>query len=332
MKHLSTLVFALLFWGSLTAQHEPIQPYEELGIKVKVLTLSNGKYQESFPNDTLQRIGSVLFDRVTGEVVSVIISDTLYGEYDLKPEVASRWLSPDPLASEFSSWSPYNFVFNNPIRFTDPTGLAPETVVPTGETEEKRQQSLQMITNTLTSADAQFVRLDANGHIDRDLINSHESESGNFNALKAMVNSEMVVEVSLASGFNYVDAEGNAGYSEMSHFPADEYSEYDTEGNTPSGTSTGETGFLGKTLFPDRNGLQNSPNGSIQVIINEKLSDPARAEMYSHEGNGHAFIYVTTGGDREKASHQFQGMTDVNRTLIDRIITSKKETIQNRKN
>ncbi|TXB57470.1 hypothetical protein FRY97_21715, partial [Phaeodactylibacter luteus] len=110
MKHLSALVFALLFWGSLTAQHEPIQPYEELRIKVKVLTLSNGKYQESFPNDTLQRIGSVLFDRVTGEVVSVIISDTLYGEYDLKPEVVSRWLSPDPLAHEYVSISPYAYV------------------------------------------------------------------------------------------------------------------------------------------------------------------------------------------------------------------------------
>lgn len=80
MKHLSALVFAPLFWGSLTAQHEPIQPFEELGIKVKVLTLSNGKYQESFPNDTLRRIGSAIFDRVTGEVVSVVVNDTLYGE------------------------------------------------------------------------------------------------------------------------------------------------------------------------------------------------------------------------------------------------------------
>ena len=129
MKHLSALIFALVFWGSLTAQHEPIQPFEELGIKVKVLTLSNGKYQESFPNDTLQRIGSVLFDRVTGEVVSVVVNDTLYGEYDLKPEVVSRWLSPDPLASEFASWSPYNFVFNNPLIFVDPDGMAPDYIV-----------------------------------------------------------------------------------------------------------------------------------------------------------------------------------------------------------
>jgi len=122
MKRVFTFVFAFVIWSSLSAQHEPIQPYEELGIKVKVLTLSNGKYQESFPNDTLQRIGSVMFNRVTGEVVSVVDRDTLYGEYDLRPEVVSRWISPDPLAAKNSIWSPYVAMNNNPILYIDPDG------------------------------------------------------------------------------------------------------------------------------------------------------------------------------------------------------------------
>jgi RHS repeat-associated protein len=129
MQKILTSAFALLFTASLFAQHEPIQPFEELGIKVKVLTLSNGKYQESFPNDTTFRFGSVMFNRVTGEVVTVIENDTLYGEYNLKAEVVSRWLSPDPLASEFSNWSPYSFVFNNPLIFVDPDGMAPDYIV-----------------------------------------------------------------------------------------------------------------------------------------------------------------------------------------------------------
>ncbi len=36
-----------------------------------------------------------------------------------------RFLQIDPLASQFPAWSPYSYTFNNPLRFTDPTGMAP---------------------------------------------------------------------------------------------------------------------------------------------------------------------------------------------------------------
>ena len=69
-KTLTFTLFSLLV-SSIFAQHEPIQPFEEFG-KVKILTLSNGKYQETFSNDTIMRIGSVMFHRFTGEVVTEI--------------------------------------------------------------------------------------------------------------------------------------------------------------------------------------------------------------------------------------------------------------------
>jgi RHS repeat-associated protein len=121
-KTLTFAIFSLLF-GSLFAQHEPIQPFEELGVKVKILTLSNGKYQETFSNDTIMRIGSVMFHRFRGEVVVVVEDDTLYGEYSLQPEAVSRWLSPDPLGAKYPNWSPYNYALNNPVLFIDPDGL-----------------------------------------------------------------------------------------------------------------------------------------------------------------------------------------------------------------
>lgn len=53
----------------------------------------------------------------------------------------------DPLAEKYPSWSPYNYVLNNPLGDTDPTGMCPESVCPQGEEAAKIYSQGAVVTN-----------------------------------------------------------------------------------------------------------------------------------------------------------------------------------------
>ena len=126
MKNLFLLFFCLFLATISFAQTPQTKPKRTVfeppktvnGFKVRWATLSKGKYQEVFTNDTIQQIGSVYFNRITGEVVGEVEKDSLY----FPASVSSRWWSVDPLAAKYPELCPYVFVANNPIIFIDPDG------------------------------------------------------------------------------------------------------------------------------------------------------------------------------------------------------------------
>ncbi len=108
-------------------------PFKRFGYKPKIATLSKGKYLEFHDLDTIMRIGSFVFNTRQKKITGYVNLDTVHSEATLNPQLISRWFSPDPLCEEFPSWSPYNFTMNNPIRFFDPNGKAPEDIIVTSK-------------------------------------------------------------------------------------------------------------------------------------------------------------------------------------------------------
>lgn len=103
---------------------ELANPFKKYGFYPKIATLSKGKYLEVHDIDSIISIGSVRFNRKSREIVEFREIDL--SDPDAQPylDTAGRWFSPDPLSEEFSSWTPYNFAFNNSIKNVDPDGRA----------------------------------------------------------------------------------------------------------------------------------------------------------------------------------------------------------------
>jgi hypothetical protein len=116
--------FLLLFavCCSFVLKAQDANPFQSIGKKAKVHTLSKGKYVEVFENDSIRQVGCVLINIKTQTIVGFLNEDSLQ-HVSADNSQQSRWYQQDPLMEEYYEYSPYNYALNNPVNFTDPDGM-----------------------------------------------------------------------------------------------------------------------------------------------------------------------------------------------------------------
>ncbi|MBS9462079.1 hypothetical protein KIM67_06625 [Flagellimonas sp. 389] len=302
MKKLFLITIAVLCISVGHAQN----PFEKFGYTPKIGTLSKGKYIEHFDNDSIVRIGSVLFNPFTKSIVGFVETDKVYSEATLEPEIVSRWMTPDPLTEEREWVNPYNFVQNNPIIRTDPTGLLDTYGV---------------------NNDGDVVWLDDKTYLD---------ENGNeVDRLYAIDDQNNIVDSNSGQEFATAMVDDNSGSSFLSELASDN-----------NGADFGVTSNLGDALDVFKFASDNSnvefgvqgfqlDNGDYSYVVGTYRSDRyafnayhlglsggytienLQFDLHSHTTNPSASGYDTPkpGGDRERQFGHYNILRQSNRNL-----------------
>ncbi len=194
--------------GSIDPANEIIEEnnYYPFGLEHKgynnIVNGTENNYQTFMGKEHQQELGLETYD---------------FGARNYDPALG-RWMNLDPLAEQMRRHSPYNFAFDNPIRFIDPDGMAPFDVVITGNQADEAFNQLQSsVQNELTlSKDANGkVTYTKNGEGDlssdaQQLANAIDDSSVvvNVNATDSQTTSEGDLFIGGAFGGNEITNEG----------------------------------------------------------------------------------------------------------------------------
>ncbi|MFO0508312.1 MAG: hypothetical protein ACK5YS_05520 [bacterium] len=105
--------------STVTPTDKTPNTFEGIGEQARVVTLSNGLFEEQHAPQKIVRYGQTIFDTEKSKIVKFLDEDV--SSYQVDPVVFA--LSVDPLTKSFPWYTPYQFAGNSPILHIDLDGL-----------------------------------------------------------------------------------------------------------------------------------------------------------------------------------------------------------------
>lgn len=205
------------------------------------------------------------------------------------------------------SWNRYSYVYNNPLKHLDPTGMIVLVL---------DQEVLDLIKGTLPEETHNFVVLNGQGAIDASVLEKAGSGNSNYRDLLALAKADQSVEISSSGGYRSRN-HGNGSFFFKSRAQLIKELTPVLGGDAAQNEIKGPDTFLGFTIEP-----ADSFSGILSVIISDGQGQASTAPLAerlvttAHELYGHALLFVVGkpwkhdgGGPVDQAIDQIEART-----------------------